>query len=73
MMSLITAAIPLVAMIGKWLIDRNAMSNEAKKHFLLWIKQSAADGAISVKLRESYRDLIAQHLSEGQDVTGNNQ
>ena len=61
-MGLLTALIPIIATIGKWLIDRDMMSIEAKKNFLLWVKQSAKDGAISVKLRESYEELIKKHL-----------
>jgi hypothetical protein len=64
MMSLFTALIPFIAMLGKWLIERDMMSVEAKKSFLLWVKQSAKDGTVGVKLRESYEDLIKRHLDE---------
>lgn len=67
MMGLLTAFIPIIATIGKWLIDRDMMSIEAKKNFLLWVKQSTKDGAIGVKLRESYEELIKKHLEADND------
>lgn len=64
MFSMITALIPLIATVGKWLIDRNMMSIEAQKNFLRWVDQSSKDGAISARLRSKYDDLIKQHLAE---------
>lgn len=64
MMSMLTALIPLIAIIGKWLIERGIMSAEAKKNFLAWVEQSSKDGAVSVRLRESYEELIKKHLSD---------
>lgn len=64
MFSMITALIPLIATVGKWLIDRNMMSIEAQKNFLRWVDQSSKDGAISARLRAKYDDLIKQHLAE---------
>jgi hypothetical protein len=70
MMSLITVLIPLIASVGKWLIDRDMMSIEAKKNFLAWVRQSAKDGAISVRLRASYEEQIKKHLEA--DNVGSN-
>lgn len=63
-MSIFTALIPLIAMIGKWLIEKDLMGIEAKKSFLLWVKQSAKDGAISVKLHADYKELLKIHLDD---------
>jgi len=60
-MALFTSLIPVIAMLGKWLIERNMMSAAAKKSFLLWVKQSAADGAISAKLSLAYEELLKKH------------
>lgn len=67
MMGLLTALIPLIATVGKWLIDRDIMSVEAKRNFLLWVRQSAKDGTLGVKVRQNYDDLIKRHLDEPRD------
>lgn len=64
MMGILTAIIPLIAIVGKWLIERDMMSVAAKKNFLAWVKQSAKDGAISVSLRASYEEQIKKHLED---------
>lgn len=63
-MGMITALIPLIAIIGKWLIDRDMMSAEAKRNFLAWVKQSAKDGALGVRVRRNYEDLLRKHLED---------
>ena len=65
---MIAALIPLLATVGKWLIERDMMSIEAKKNFLAWVRQSSKDGTISVRLRASYDELIKRHLDERSDA-----
>jgi hypothetical protein len=64
MMSMLTVLIPFIAMIGKWLIDRDMMSAEAKRNFLAWVKQSAKDGALGVRVRKNFEDLLQKHLED---------